>query len=532
VNFTISNFVVSGDGNTVYATIDSINSEENFYVWSASQGNALAPVASDWTFTSALNLGAEIDSFSIAWDSNLQTLVAWAPNLDFVAYAPRPQRSELDNWRTFFAKQAPHVVQLSQDHGSWAPAYGGGFDGSAIVIVSVQDATFFIAPSAFFPMPFVYDHYTGPVATFDDDNDRFGPVPDSIGQDGWTVIDWDVAISGAGTVNAVYYDGDLGLIVAGSFRTIGSASTIVNSITSFGGNLGAALGSGSNAGVRKSQLNSVFAEDQPGTINAVYVHDDYVYVGGDFDLAGAESANNVARYNVKTGAWEDLVGGVNGIVYAIIEFDDLIVFGGSFTFAGSTTRANYIAGYDPDKNEWHVFNQGVDGPVYALAKYDGDLLVAGSFGSASGKPINGPSIAYWDGKNWHAIQEKFDELDDIDECSNRQCSIAGGAVYDLFTWGDDVFFISSNSLGSFNDDGYFPNTFVSGLSVNAGPDTHPLIEAVDAEHECPEVLAAYNAQNTDSDGSNRADVSVDHRNLRYTWNGANGNVKGAWPKKH
>jgi hypothetical protein len=63
----------------------------------------------------------------------------------------------------------------------------------------------------------------------------------------------------------------------------------------------------------------------------------YIYVVGSFDLAGAISVNNVARFNTETSQWEDLLGGANGVVYAVREYDGKIVIGGSFDFVGSTT---------------------------------------------------------------------------------------------------------------------------------------------------------------------------------------------------
>jgi hypothetical protein len=58
------------------------------------------------------------------------------------------------------------------------------------------------------------------------------------------VINFDPSVAGAGEINAIVHDEDLGIIVAGRFRTL-SSGTVVHSITTFQSEqLSEALGNG------------------------------------------------------------------------------------------------------------------------------------------------------------------------------------------------------------------------------------------------------------------------------------------------
>ena len=80
-----------------------------------------------------------------------------------------------------------------------------------------------------------------------------------------------------------------------------------------------------------------------GVKNIVYTvvynyNDDYYYVGGNFQNAGGQQANNIARYNVVNKIWEPLIdtttrkNGVDGTVYTIFYDSDSsrLYVGGSF----------------------------------------------------------------------------------------------------------------------------------------------------------------------------------------------------------
>lgn len=94
--------------------------------------------------------------------------------------------------------------------------------------------------------------------------------------------------------------------------------------------------------------------------------------------------------------------GTNGIVNAIIKYNNLIVFGGSFTRAGQT-NVNNIAAWNG--NTWIPLgsgsNNGVNDTVFALTVYNGNLIAGGKFTSAGG--YSALYIAQWNGSSWAAL---------------------------------------------------------------------------------------------------------------------------------
>ncbi len=67
--------------------------------------------------------------------------------------------------------------------------------------------------------------------------------------------------------------------------------------------------------------------------------------------------------------------GTNGVVNAIIKYNNLIIFGGSFTKAGQTSVNNIVAW---NGNAWSPLgsgsNNGVNDTVFALTVFDGNLI--------------------------------------------------------------------------------------------------------------------------------------------------------------
>jgi hypothetical protein len=93
----------------------------------------------------------------------------------------------------------------------------------------------------------------------------------------------------------------------------------------------------------------------------------YLYVGGEFTIAGSVLANNVARWDGTS--WSALGSGMEGYypeVYALA-WDDAhgyLYAGGAFITAGGVV-ANNIARWDG--TSWAALGSGTAGIVYALA---------------------------------------------------------------------------------------------------------------------------------------------------------------------
>ena len=122
--------------------------------------------------------------------------------------------------------------------------------------------------------------------------------------------------------------------------------------------------------------------------------------------AAMTSASATAQCNQWLGV-PGMSGGVNTAVLALTRWDPdgpgplatVLVAGGEFTMAGATP-ANNIAAWDG--TVWAPLGIGIVGEVSALAVLpDGHLIAAGTFTHAGGVPCS--NIAQWDGASWSPL---------------------------------------------------------------------------------------------------------------------------------
>jgi hypothetical protein len=163
-----------------------------------------------------------------------------------------------------------------------------------------------------------------------------------------------------------------------------------------------------------------------GIVNSVAVDNNlgYIYVGGDFQSAGSQQANNIARYDITKQRWEPLQdfnggtgtlqNGVNGIVYTIlidINNNDVYVGGGFLSVSGKSYYN--IAKWNSSIFLWSKIGMddsfnGVNGSVYSIIFNNGSLYVGGNF---NGVDFNGTIslntnynyLAVWDSTTWGYI---------------------------------------------------------------------------------------------------------------------------------
>jgi hypothetical protein len=136
-----------------------------------------------------------------------------------------------------------------------------------------------------------------------------------------------------------------------------------------------------------------------GTVTAVVVADDTVYVGGFFGAAsGVAGTAYIAAWSDDT--WHALGTGTSSQMSAMTLADDTLYVGGFFGDASGVTGTSTIAAWSDDT--WHALGTGTDNAVRALAvSSDDTLYVGGSFTTASAVTVN--RIAAWSNDTWSAL---------------------------------------------------------------------------------------------------------------------------------
>ena len=155
----------------------------------------------------------------------------------------------------------------------------------------------------------------------------------------------------------------------------------------------------------------------------------YIYAGGDFQSAGGQQANNIARYDINNEVWEPLQdyssgsgtlqNGVDGIVYTILidgAFpNQKIYIGGEFLKVSGKDFYN-IAFWDTTNYVWKgvgtfspTTENGTNGPVYTIiSDGSGTFYIGGDFIGTdyNGATSNNPNVyrlATWNGSSWGYI---------------------------------------------------------------------------------------------------------------------------------
>ncbi|MCB0711825.1 MAG: T9SS type A sorting domain-containing protein [Ignavibacteriae bacterium] len=145
-------------------------------------------------------------------------------------------------------------------------------------------------------------------------------------------------------------------------------------------------------------------------VYALTVDEEYLYAGGDFTVAGDIPSHGVARYHIPTSQWEGMNSSLTILqttlrttVRAIVADENFIYIGGYFDVISGKT-VNNVARWKKTTGEWSDLNLGVSRtpqPVYntdylgrpvvhALAMWQGDLLVGGEFDMLVSRPTEYP----------------------------------------------------------------------------------------------------------------------------------------------
>ncbi len=204
-----------------------------------------------------------------------------------------------------------------------------------------------------------------------------------------------------------------------------------------------------------------------GTVEAVAVQGDNVYVAGSFSTAGDLSANNIAVYNKNEG-WKSLSSGANGIVKALaIAGDGRVYAGGSFTSIGGVSAQNVAVW---NGSSWAALGSGTNGTVAKIG-IDGNnnVYVGGEFAQAGGISVR--NIARWN-NGWSALT---DASTSVSGTNNEIRAIAFDSNNTLYVGGnfDNAGGKTANRIATWNGNtwgtlGQGTSGFVQAIAVTAG----------------------------------------------------------------
>ncbi|MBL8877013.1 MAG: immunoglobulin domain-containing protein [Phycisphaerae bacterium] len=174
------------------------------------------------------------------------------------------------------------------------------------------------------------------------------------------------------------------MVIGGQFTVV--EKTLAVNVAAWDGSAWIALGDG----VRGASSTS--------GVNALAVYNGKLYVGGEFEQAGAIATRNIASWNGSS--WEALGPGMvgTGAVNALAVYQGELVAGGAFGITGGYSRLAKWNG-----SVWTILGASnvLDNTARALTVFGDKLIVGGDFATVVGSPAGG--IASWDGATWQAL---------------------------------------------------------------------------------------------------------------------------------
>ncbi len=167
-----------------------------------------------------------------------------------------------------------------------------------------------------------------------------------------------------------------------------------------------------------------------GHINAIVAKGTDVYVGGEFRRAGPIGADGIARWDTLTHTWHALGDGVAGMVQTMLFVGDDLYVGGNLSVNLGGVSADFIARWDSFTQTWHAMGQGsspgLNNTVEALAVKGDRLIVGGLFWYIDSGPESDYTdyLATWDltGHTWTPVDGNL-----------------GNSVYSLLVDGDNIY---------------------------------------------------------------------------------------------
>ena len=178
----------------------------------------------------------------------------------------------------------------------------------------------------------------------------------------------------------------------GTNNEIRSMAFDENNVLYVGGNFDTA---GGNSAARIAQWNgtnwSALGPGTSGFVQAIAIKGNYIYAGGNFTISGSQTVNRITRFNKTSGIWEKLGSGLSGNVNSMVANDTYIYVGGTFETASNqgtlNLTMNNIARWSPLRG-WEALGTnsdvGVDNRINSLllTRDTSELLVGGNFSMA------------------------------------------------------------------------------------------------------------------------------------------------------
>lgn len=138
-------------------------------------------------------------------------------------------------------------------------------------------------------------------------------------------------------------------------------------------------------------------------------YDEKIIACGEFDRVGEESIQGIMQWNGNS--WEALGLGLNGNIAAtapvmfphqMLVHNDELYIGGNFKNAGGM-EVNGIAKWDG--SNWSALGAGFNNTVYSISVFNNEIIAGGSFTESDGTTLN--RIAKWDGASWVPLDFGF-----------------------------------------------------------------------------------------------------------------------------
>lgn len=230
----------------------------------------------------------------------------------------------------------------------------------------------------------------GSLNSFQSPSSSAGIAAYNLSNETWEALGTGLASGGVNDITE--YQGALWAI--GSFRDAGELQDI-NGLATWDGTSWSSVGKGINT--------------TAGRVSAFAEYNGDIYVGGVISNIGGRPAFGVARWNEEEG-WSPLGQGIknastgSGFIYTLQVVNDQLWVGGDFDQAGGET-ARGIAVWDFATESWSTFGTGIDNTngarINDIQAFQEKVVVAGSFSSIGGQTI--ADLAIWDGNTWSAL---------------------------------------------------------------------------------------------------------------------------------